>query len=178
MLPVPYRTFCECAVRPSSTSVLDLDAAEKRGKVRCETKEGNNSSKSRYSAFAKFGDVHIRKDSPSSPIPSSYNNSLRIEKAVVLSSTSRETDSRSALSGATCVNIVPEEGEFEAPKDRDVGGLSRNGSLGARARLGWGIDVTEGNGWEIARACTVSEGLSVLEGVKGRKTGASSKART
>lgn len=100
----------------------------KRGKGRLDTKEGNIFKSSRSSGFVRSGDVHIRMYCSSV----SSKESSALEAKGVCSPCI-------GLRGSSCTSepSAPRmAGVFFGDSECDSTGVSRNGSLGARARFG------------------------------------------
>jgi hypothetical protein len=76
-------------------------------------------------------------------------------------------DGSSCLSDANILSVAevfPEDWEEGVTAECDSTGVSKNGSLGARARFGWTVEAaivtdfcSNGSGWEWERACIVGE---------------------
>jgi len=128
MLPVPIRRTLSPppTSNPCSTS-LGGDATGKRGKVRRVIKEGKTLSRSMNSGLGRSGEVHIRRNSSSA------------------SSNADEFCELSALyaafgggGGSSVVGVEIKAEAFDDGEDErepDNAGVSKKGSLGARARF-------------------------------------------
>jgi hypothetical protein len=119
--------------------------------------EGKIFSRLRYSGLERSGDVHVRRYCSSE---SSNRKSPRDE--VRGFSPSGETglggsSPPSEVKVESSAVVFPEDWDDEDATDRERLGVSKNGSLGARRRLGWTVVAmvngfwSDGSGWDCER---------------------------
>lgn len=136
--------------------------------------EGKTLTRLRYSGLVRSEEVHVR-------MYSSSESSPRVSIIGVTSSLRAD----SATRGSSELFDTNEEVIFdeEPSTERESICVSRNGSLGARARFGtmlsWSFRLGKnGEDWERECVIVASSPSSPLGGVDVRKEGASSNART
>jgi hypothetical protein len=101
----------------------------KRGKARRETNEGNRLRSCKISGSVRSGDVHTRMYSPSAS-PSSLSDCKRLVTSSLKAVIGLDGSSKSPTAP-----VAEDKFDDVVVADRKGAGVSRNGSLGARARL-------------------------------------------
>jgi len=144
-------------------------------------KEGKTVSKDRYSGLERSGAVQTRKWPSESSMP---NSERRGGRGI------RSSSSSSAWTGEVKSSTLPPAEGTVAPDDWvdaecDSGGISRNGSLGARARFDCAVtaigvacaSLLDSKGWDRQRECA-AEGCCDPHPLLILARGTSSNART
>ena len=131
-MPVPKRISNGSSVGSSPSSMsdfrLDLGGAGNLCRVLAEMNEGNNPSSEAYSGFVKSGAVQMR-DWASTSGDKPCRDGLKFRRTSSVGAVL--TEMSSGVPGGSPIW----DADDVVAKDRDKGGVSKNGSLGALGRL-------------------------------------------